>query len=183
MLTNATVKKLSELGLSTMAGALVDQLEDPGRFAELSFEDRLGLLVDQEADARDSRRLKMRLRVAKLRYPASVEDLDLRAERGLDRGLVADLATGSWVARHHNVVLCGPTGVGKSFIACALAQAAIRTGHSAYYVRVPAWPMSWPSGGPTAATPSSCPTSPGPSWSSSTTSCSRPPPSRSAGTS
>lgn len=137
MLTNATVKKLSELGLSTMAGALVDQLEDPGRFAELSFEDRLGLLVDQEADARDSRRLKMRLRVAKLRYPASVEDLDLRAERGLDRGLVADLATGSWVARHHNVVLCGPTGVGKSFIACALAQAAIRTGHSAYYVRAP----------------------------------------------
>ena len=86
MLTNATVKKLSELGLSTMAGALVDQLEDPGRFAELSFEDRLGLLVDKEADARDSRRLKMRLRVAKLRYPASVEDLDLRAERGLDRG-------------------------------------------------------------------------------------------------
>jgi len=137
MLTNATISKLSGLGLSTMAGALVDQLENPGRFAELSFEDRLGLLVDQEADARDTRRLKMRLRVAKLRYSASVEDLDLRTERGLDRGLVAELSTGTWVSRHHNVVLCGPTGVGKSFIACALAQAAIRSGHSAYYVRAP----------------------------------------------
>jgi DNA replication protein DnaC len=79
----------------------------------------------------------MRLRVAKLRYPAAVEDLDLRAPRGLDKALVAELATGSWVARHHNAVLTGPTGVGKSFIACALAQAAIRSGHSAYYVRAP----------------------------------------------
>jgi DNA replication protein DnaC len=137
MLVNATVKKLTELGLGTMADALGDQLLDPGHYAELSFEDRLGLLVDKEADARDSRRLKMRLRVAKLRYPASVEDLDLRAPRGLDKGLVMELATGSWVARHHNVVLSGPTGVGKSFIACALAQAAIRAGHSAYYVRAP----------------------------------------------
>jgi DNA replication protein DnaC len=137
MLANATVNKLAELGLSTMAGALADQLGDPGPYAELSFEDRLGLLVDKEADARDTRRLKMRLRTAKLRYPAAVEDLDLRSPRGLDRGLVMELATGSWVTRHHNVVLTGPTGVGKSFIACALAHAAIRSGHSAYYVRAP----------------------------------------------
>jgi DNA replication protein DnaC len=137
MLANATVSKLCELGLSTMAEGLADQLSDPGRFADLAFEDRLGLLVDKEADARDTRRLKMRLRVAKLRYPASVEDLDLRAPRGLDKGLVAELSTGTWVTRHHNVVLTGPTGVGKSFIACALAQAAIRSGHSAYYVRAP----------------------------------------------
>ncbi len=137
MLVNATAKKLAELGLCTMAEGLCDQLEDPGRFAELSFEDRLGLLVDREADARDSRRLKMRLRVAKLRYPASVEDLDLRTPRGLDKGLVMELATGSWVGRHHNAVVTGPTGVGKSWIACALATAAIRTGHSAYYVRAP----------------------------------------------
>jgi DNA replication protein DnaC len=137
MLAHATVQKLTELGLSTMAGALADQLERPGPFAELSFEDRLGLLVDQEADARDTRRLKMRLRTAKLRYPAAIEDLDLRSPRGLDKSLVMELATGSWVARRHNVVLTGPTGVGKSFIACALAQAAIRTGHSAYYVRAP----------------------------------------------
>jgi DNA replication protein DnaC len=137
MLANATVTKLAELGLSTMAAGLCDQLEDPGRFRDLSFEDRLGLLVDKEADARDSRRLKMRLRVAKLRYPASVEDLDLRTPRGLDKAQVMELATGSWVGRHHNAVVTGPTGVGKSWIACALATAAIRTGHSAYYVRAP----------------------------------------------
>ncbi len=79
----------------------------------------------------------MRLKVAKLRYPASVEDLDLRAPSGLDRGLVMELATGSWVTRHHNVVLTVPTGVGKSYVACALTQAVIRAGHSAYYVRAP----------------------------------------------
>jgi DNA replication protein DnaC len=137
MLVNATAKKLAELGLSTMADALADQIANPGPYAELSFEDRLGLLVDKEADARDSRRLKMRLRTAKLRYPAAIEDLDLRQPRGLDKSQMMDLSTGSWVTRHHNVVLTGPTGVGKSFIACALAHAAIRTGHSAYYVRAP----------------------------------------------
>ncbi|EQD54570.1 IstB ATP binding domain-containing protein, partial [mine drainage metagenome] len=134
MLVNATCKKLAELGLSTMAEGLADQLSQPERYSELSFEDRLGLLVDKEADAKDTRRVKMRLRVAKLRYPASVEDLDLRTPRGLDKGLVMELAAGTWVGRHHNAVVTGPTGVGKSFIACALAQAAIRTGHSAYYV-------------------------------------------------
>lgn len=137
MLVNPTCNKLAELGLSTMADGLRHQLEHPEHYAELSFEDRLGLLADKEADARDSRRLKMRLRTAKLRYPASVEDLDLKAPRGLDKGLVMELATGSWVTRHHNVVVTGPTGVGKSFIACALANATIRTGHSAYYVRAP----------------------------------------------
>lgn len=137
MLANATVRKLSELGLSTMAEGLADQLATPGPWAELSFEDRLGLLVDKEADARDSRRLKMRLRTAKLRYPAAIEDLDLASPRGLDKGVVMTLAQGSWVAHHHNAVLTGPTGVGKSWIACALANAAIRAGHSAYYVRAP----------------------------------------------
>ncbi len=98
MLANQTVRKLSELGLKTMADALVDQLEHPGAVTELSFEDRLGLLVDKETDARDSRRQKMRLRVAKLRYPAAIEDLDLRQQRGLDRGLIAELSTGSFVS-------------------------------------------------------------------------------------
>lgn len=137
MLNNATCKKLVELGCSTMADAFAEQLEHPGSYAELSFEDRLGLLIDKEADARDSRRLKMRLRVAKLRYPAAIEDLDLRQPRGLDKATIMELASGSWVARHHNLVLTGPTGVGKSWIACALANAAIRAGHSAYYVRAP----------------------------------------------
>jgi DNA replication protein DnaC len=137
MLANATVRKLGDLGLSTMADALAEQLARPGPWGELSFEDRLGLLVDQEATARESRRLVTRLKAAKLRYPAAIEDLDLRTPRGLDRSVMVELAGASWVANHHNVVLTGPTGVGKSWIACALANSAIRAGHSAIYVRSP----------------------------------------------
>ena len=137
MLANVTVNKLTELGLSAMAEGLADQLATPGPWSELSFEDRLGLLVDKEADARDSRRLRTRLKTAKLRYPAAIEDLDLRSPRGLNRQVMAELATARWVAHHHNVVLTGPTGVGKSWVACALAHSAIRAGHSALYVRAP----------------------------------------------
>lgn len=137
MLTNPTIDKLAALGLSSMAAGLADQLALPGTFAELSFEDRLGLLVDKEADARDSRRLATRLKAARLRYPAAVEDLDWRAPRGLDRAGMAALSQASWVAAHHNLVITGPTGVGKSYLACALANAALRAGHSALYVRAP----------------------------------------------
>jgi DNA replication protein DnaC len=135
MLTHQTVTKLGDLGLGAMAGALADQLDRPGPWAELSFEDRLGLLVDREADARDSRALARRLKTAKLRYPASVEDLDLRAPRGLDRSVIAHLAGAAWVAKGHNLIVTGPTGVGKSYLACALANSALRCGHSAYYIR------------------------------------------------
>jgi len=137
MLHNTTVNKLADLGHSAMADGLAEQLAMPGPWGDLSFEDRLGLLVDKEATARESRRLATRLKAAKLRYPASVEDLDLRSPRGLDRGVMADLAGSSWVAHHHNLVLTGPTGVGKSWIACAIANAAIRAGHPALYVRTP----------------------------------------------
>jgi DNA replication protein DnaC len=137
MLTNPTIDKLHALGLSTMATGLADQLTMPGTFAELSFEDRLGLLVDKEADARDSRRLATRLKAARLRYPAAIEDLDWRAPRGMDRSGVAALSQAGWVAAHQNLVITGPTGVGKSYLACALANAALRAGHSALYVRVP----------------------------------------------
>jgi DNA replication protein DnaC len=137
MLTNATIDKLAALGLSAMAAGLADQLAAPGTFAELSFEDRLGLLVDKEADARDSRRLAQRLKAAKLRYPAAIEDVDWRSPRGLDRSAVASLSGASWVGAHHNLVITGPTGVGKSYLACALANAALRAGHSASYLRVP----------------------------------------------
>jgi DNA replication protein DnaC len=135
MLTHHTVTKLGDLGLSAMAAALADQLDRPGPWADLAFEDRLGLLVDKESDARDSRALARRLKTAKLRYPASVEDLDLRAPRGLDRSNIAHLAGAAWVANAHNLIVTGPTGVGKSYLACALANAALRGGHSAYYIR------------------------------------------------
>jgi DNA replication protein DnaC len=103
----------------------------------LSFEDRLGLLADAEADARDSRRLANRLKAAKLRYPAAVEDIDFRTPRGLDRGVIATLAQAGWVTRGHNVLITGATGCGKSYVACALANAALRQGHTALYVRTP----------------------------------------------
>ena len=137
MLLNQTIDKLEALGLSAMAGGLSEQLEAPGHYDGLSFADRLGLLVEREADARDSRRLATRLKAAKLRYPAAVEDLDLRAPRGLDRSVVLSLAEARWVAQHHNVLVTGATGCGKSFLACALANAALRQGHSALYLRTP----------------------------------------------
>jgi DNA replication protein DnaC len=135
MLAHQTVTKLCDLGLSAMAAALADQLATPGPWADLAFEDRLGLLVEREADARDSRALARRLKAARLRYPASVEDLDLRAPRGLDRSVIAHLAGAAWVANAHNLIVTGPTGVGKSYLACALANSALRAGHSATYLR------------------------------------------------
>ena len=137
MFANQTIDKLEALGLSAMAAGLAEQLAAPGTYDELSFADRLGLLVDKEADARDSRRLAARLKAAKLRHPATVEDIDFSAPRGLDRSVILALAHGPWVREHHNVLITGPTGCGKSFLACALANSAIRQGHTALYVRTP----------------------------------------------
>jgi DNA replication protein DnaC len=137
MTDNQTIEKLEALGLAAMAAGMAEQLAAPGTYDELSFAERLGLLVDKEADARDSRRLAARLKAAKLRYPAAVEDIDFKAPRGLDRSVVVALAQGSWVREHHNLLVTGPTGCGKSFLACALANAAVRQGHTALYVRTP----------------------------------------------
>jgi DNA replication protein DnaC len=139
MLANPTIAKLTDLGLSAMAAGLADQLEHPGGpCAGLDFADRLGLLVEAEADARDTRRVTTRLKAAKLRYPsAAPEDIDWRAPRGLDRAAIASLAGGGWVANGHNLVLTGPTGVGKTWLTCALTHAAIRAGHTAIYLRAP----------------------------------------------
>lgn len=137
MLVTPTITKLEALGLGAMAAGLTHQLETPGTFSELSFEDRLGLLADAETDARDTRRLARRLKEAKLRYPAAIEDIDFSSPRGLDRSLIASLAGAGWVTRAHNVLITGATGVGKSFVACALANAALRQGHTAVYLRTP----------------------------------------------
>jgi DNA replication protein DnaC len=113
MLIHPTLDTLRALGLTAMAQALEEQLQLPD-IGALSFEERLGLLVDRELTARESRRLKTRLRQATLRHGAAcIEDIDHRAARGLDRGLIATLATGQWVRDHHNVLIVGPTGTGK----------------------------------------------------------------------
>ena len=136
MLINATIDKLQAMSLGGMARALAEQLASPGH-AELSFEERLGLLVDREATDRENRRLARRLKAAKLRSEAVIEDVDFRVPRGLDRATVLSLAESHWVGAHRNVLVTGPTGVGKTFLACALAQAAIRRGHTALYLRLP----------------------------------------------
>ncbi|EBA00024.1 IS21-like element helper ATPase IstB [Marinobacter sp. ELB17] len=135
MLTHPTLDKLHALKLTGMASALADQSATPD-ITELSFEERLGLLVDREMTERDNRRLTSRLRRAGLRHTAVLEDLDYRNSRGLDKGLIQSLASCQWVKEHLNVLITGPTGVGKTWLACALAHKACRGGYTAQYVRL-----------------------------------------------
>ncbi len=136
MLTTPTLDKLRTLNLTGMARAFAEQVERAD-YQALSFEDRLGLMVDREAQDRDNRRLDRYLHVAKLRIGACVEDIDFRRSRGLDRSVVLSLAEAGWVTGHRNVLIVGATGLGKTFIACALANAAIRHAHTALYLRAP----------------------------------------------
>jgi DNA replication protein DnaC len=136
MLTHPTLDKLQALRLHGMAKALSEQLPLP-EISALSFEERFGLLVDRELTEREARRLTTRLRQAKLRQTACCEDLDYRQPRGLDKALVTSLATCQWVRDHRNVLITGPTGVGKTWIACALGQQACRDGWTTLYLRLP----------------------------------------------
>ena len=136
MLTHPTVDKLHQLRCTGMAKAMAEQLASP-QVQNLSFEERLGLLVDRELTERHSRQLTNRLRRARLRHDACIEDIDFRAPRGLDKGLVLSLADGRWVREHLGILITGPAGVGKSCIACALAHSACRHGHNASYRRLP----------------------------------------------
>ena len=135
MLKHPTLDKLHALKLTGMAAALADQSATPD-ITDLSFEERLGLLVDREMTERDNRRMSSRLRRAKLRHAAILEDIDYRNSRGLDKGLVQSLASCQWVKEHLNVLITGPTGVGKTWLACALAHKACREGYTVQYVRL-----------------------------------------------
>lgn len=134
MLQHPTVAKLHTLRLTGMATALAEQAAQT-EVDRLGFDERLGLLVDREVAERDSRRLKLRLAQARLRQSACLEDLDHRTPRGLDRTLMATLATGQWLRQHLNVLITGPAGIGKSWIMCALANQACRLGFTARYQR------------------------------------------------
>jgi DNA replication protein DnaC len=136
MLKHATLDQLAELKLHGMARAFEEQMQMP-EIRSLSFEERLGLLVEREATERASRRLTSRLRKAKLREQAAIEDVDWRARRGLDKRQILTLASCQWIADHLNVLITGKAGVGKTFLACALAQKACREGYTALYLRVP----------------------------------------------
>jgi DNA replication protein DnaC len=136
MLDSATIDGLKALRLDAMAAALAEQREQAS-YTGLGFDERLGLLVDRELTARASRRMDRCLKAARLRSPAAVEDIDFRHPRGLDRAQILDLAQAHWASNRRAIVITGPTGTGKTYLACALAHAAIRNGHTALYQRAP----------------------------------------------
>lgn len=136
MLNHPTIDRLNELALAGMARALAEQLKMPD-IEQLTFEERLGLLVDREITERAGRRLTRRLKAAHLRQSACLADIDYRRTRGIDKKLMLSLGACDWVRRHRNIIVTGATGVGKSFIACALAHTACLEGYSTHYHRLP----------------------------------------------
>src|SRR5258708_35153330 len=138
MLQEPMMEKLTAMRLLGMVDALKAQEQDPAS-RELSFLERLGLLVDRQWTWRENQALARRLYVAKLKAGACVEEIDYRTSRGLDKSVIRALAQKSaWVVNHENIFVLGPTGVGKSFVACALARKACRDGYSAFYTRAAA---------------------------------------------
>src|SRR4029077_561903 len=136
MLTHPTHDRLVTLGLTGMAKALDEQRKQPD-IAALGFEERLALMVDREAIERENKKLVSRLKYATLRQSAVVEDADMKASRGLDKALFAKLVAGDWITRHQNLAIIGKTGLGKSWIACALGHKSCRDDRSVLYHRVP----------------------------------------------
>lgn len=137
MMMHQTLAQLRVLKLDGLATGLEEQLALPG-MAGMSFEERLAMLVDREVNHRNDRKLMRLLKNARLKYgQAAIEDIDSRPGRGINRREVMGLALGDWVSAGHSVLITGPTGAGKSWLACALAQYACRRGHSVLYQRVP----------------------------------------------
>jgi len=136
MLIHPIFDKLQTLRFFGMLSALEDQMKMPD-IEKLSFDERFGLLIDREMIDRQNRRLKTRLRKAKLRQNACLEDMDFRHPRGLDKSVIMQLASGQWIKEANNLLIVGPTGVGKTYLACALAHKACQLDYSALYFRLP----------------------------------------------
>jgi DNA replication protein DnaC len=134
MLTQPLLDKLSQLRLSGFRNGLEEQWRNPN-YADLSFEERLGLLLDLELTRRANNGLRRRIQAARFPLPATMEDLDLSPRRGLHRAQVLQLAQGEWVSRHLNLLILGPTGAGKTYLASALGRAACQAGFKARYER------------------------------------------------
>jgi DNA replication protein DnaC len=138
MTDEQTFEKLSGMRMNGIASALREQIASPESVDGLTFTDRLAMLVDREWNERENRSLTRRLALARLRdRSACIEDIDYQHPRGLERSVLQRLATGSWITKKQNVILTGPTGCGKTYLACALANKACRDGHSVVYRRLP----------------------------------------------
>jgi len=136
MLIHPIIDQLKSLRLNGMALTLEEHIQMPD-IQSLSFEERLGLMVDRETTYRENRRLKTRLKNAKLKQNACIEDIDFKHPRGLDKSLLAKLFSCDWIKNANNLIITGPTGTGKTYIACALAQKACREGYTVQYIRTP----------------------------------------------
>lgn len=136
MLNEQTFQQLSALRLHGFARAFQEQLEKDG-FDKLGFDERVGLLVDREFRDREDRRLTRRLQQARLREKACIEDIDYRHARGLDKAMIRRLSQCQWITQHQNVIITGQTGVGKTYLSCALADKVCRDGYTALYRRMP----------------------------------------------
>ena len=136
MLNEETYKKLNDMKLYGLSACFQDYLNQVDR-DELTFEERFGLMVDTEWSERQERKLKYRLGSAKLREQACVEDIDYRHPRNLDRSVIQRLSACNWITNHENIIITGPTGVGKTWLACALTNKACREGYNARYERLP----------------------------------------------
>lgn len=134
MLIQPLLDKLTQLRLPAFRDSLQEQLNNP-KYADLAFEERLALLVDQECTNRHERRIQRRIKLAGFSQPASLEDLDLSASRGLDRRFILELAQSTWVTSHLNTLVLGPTGAGKTFLISALGLSACRADYSVRYFR------------------------------------------------
>lgn len=135
MLLHPTLEKLNTLRFTGMAAALDEQMQ-MNSLDDLGFEERLGILLDREMAVRQTRRMNTRLRKARLRQDGCIEDIDFRHPRGLDKSLVMRMAGCEWIKEHNNLIITGPTGVGKTYLACAFAQKACREGYSTLYLRM-----------------------------------------------
>ena len=136
MLNQQTLDKLYVMKLLGMADGFKEQLQQPS-FQDLSFDQRFGMLVDGQWTWKENKRLKRLLKEAKLRLQASVEDIDYKTSRGIEKSVLINLTSCNWIRNHQNVLISGPTGVGKTFLACAFAQKACREGFRTLYIRSP----------------------------------------------